>query len=477
MRSIVLIWVIMVHSFCLYAEEWNVIKNLERTSFKNLQVWENESFLWVVDQSNILKISIDLKSVLEEWTHQMSYVEGVCCMNDILYFYDGYEVKKWVDGKFYRLFEFIKSHLKDMKVDDQYIYLLFNSKIVRWQHSNRKYEEISIRKKMDCMTIISGRLFLANEKEVVYLNERSLSLDNIFKREVYQEADEQLKEDEVNLIQGNNHLLWQVGSEFFCIKKNGKLIKNFKAKVDEITGGIKSQQGTFIQGSYFVTVKGQLMRVNIKDGICRAVQGLPFMNVYQIGEARKNLTVVSERGVWIKEEGSKNLDKDSCQKEPSFQEVMERVIDYQGLKLEEVKKWQNKIKKRAYYPQVSLSFNYEQNELNEIYTSSTKSFLYEADPEHEFSTTIRLTWDLADSVFPTDDIVSWDTRKRLNVQLREDILLEVSRIYHQRKKLIVEVKTQEKKYSVKKLLLIEELTSLLDIYTGAWFSQQCSKKH
>ena len=68
---------------------------------------------------------------------------------------------------------------------------------------------------------------------------------------------------------------------------------------------------------------------------------------------------------------------------------------------------------------------------------------------------------------------SIDVRSKLMVQLRDDILEEVTRIYFERERILEEIKNAgdfgEELYLSKKIR-IEELTAYIDLFTGGGFS-------
>ncbi|MFC1666596.1 hypothetical protein ACFL0P_01820 [Candidatus Omnitrophota bacterium] len=67
-----------------------------------------------------------------------------------------------------------------------------------------------------------------------------------------------------------------------------------------------------------------------------------------------------------------------------------------------------------------------------------------------------------------------DTRSRLMVQLRDDILDEITRIYFERRRLQMEMHfspVTDLKGAMEKELRIEELTADLDALTGGYFSK------
>jgi hypothetical protein len=55
------------------------------------------------------------------------------------------------------------------------------------------------------------------------------------------------------------------------------------------------------------------------------------------------------------------------------------------------------------------------------------------------------------------------------VQLRDDILEEVTRLYFERKRLLAEMKDKER--DIRKQLRVEELTAYIDALTGGEFSE------
>ena len=76
------------------------------------------------------------------------------------------------------------------------------------------------------------------------------------------------------------------------------------------------------------------------------------------------------------------------------------------------------------------------------------------------------------------DQTSIDARSRLLVQLRQDLLEEVTRIYFERERLLAEFNGQPTSDPVlrkERSIRVEELTAYLDAMTGGWFSRQTSQ--
>ena len=112
-------------------------------------------------------------------------------------------------------------------------------------------------------------------------------------------------------------------------------------------------------------------------------------------------------------------------------------------------------------PKVTVGFN------NNVYGSSSGAFA--VGPE---DWNVNFSWDLSDLVYNSDQ-TSIDTRSKLMVELRNDILSEATRIYFERRKLQLEMMSLEQDVSrdgLDKKLRLMELTALLDRLTGGRFT-------
>lgn len=89
---------------------------------------------------------------------------------------------------------------------------------------------------------------------------------------------------------------------------------------------------------------------------------------------------------------------------------------------------------------------------------------------------LGLSWDLGDLVW-SDQQRLIDSQARLMVELRDDILTEVTRLYFERRRLQAELLTSpalEPKLKLEKELRLEELTASIDALTGNYFSKELS---
>jgi len=146
--------------------------------------------------------------------------------------------------------------------------------------------------------------------------------------------------------------------------------------------------------------------------------------------------------------------KDNC---PTIREVQEAAIKYANVSPDMVKTWMRRAKYKALFPKFSINFN------KTIEYSVTKG--YAIGPNYW---SLSLNWDFGGLLY-TDDMEGIDTRSRLITNLRNEIIQDVTRLYFERKALLAEPE--------KNKLKIEELSSLLDGYTGGYFTKNLTKNN
>ncbi|MEK7849384.1 MAG: hypothetical protein AAB213_00975 [Candidatus Omnitrophota bacterium] len=158
---------------------------------------------------------------------------------------------------------------------------------------------------------------------------------------------------------------------------------------------------------------------------------------------------------------TKNLLK-SFDDEPVISEVHKMAIAYAEVGNEKINDWRKKAGIKAIMPTFSLGYN------SNVYGSSKGDFAVGPN-DWDFN----VSWDLSDLVY-NDAQTSIDVRSKLMVQLRNDILSEVTRLYFERRKLQIELLSNSEissKAKLEKELRLMELTALLDRLTGGNYSR------
>jgi hypothetical protein len=162
--------------------------------------------------------------------------------------------------------------------------------------------------------------------------------------------------------------------------------------------------------------------------------------------------------------------------EPAIRDVHAAAIRHADVDQSMIRRWRRRAAFKALLPSFSLDLNRDRDTyLNGIGSTTNPDFdrvLTTDDPSRSLD--IGLNWDLGDLIW-NDDQTSIDTRSRLLVQLRDDILNDVTRTYFERRRLQLEQLTAPPgapKTQLEQELRLQELTARLDALTGGWFSDQ-----
>jgi len=164
--------------------------------------------------------------------------------------------------------------------------------------------------------------------------------------------------------------------------------------------------------------------------------------------------------------------------EPAISEVQQAAIRYAEVGPEKIKDWRKRAKIKAILPRLTLGIDRSKRTNYEIYTSATTHYVYAGPLDKNSGWDVTLSWELGDLIW-NDDQTSIDVRSRLMVQLREDILDEVNKLYFERIRLRMEMDRLSIEDRVKrseKQLRLEELTASLDALTGGYYSEYLNSR-
>ena len=124
-------------------------------------------------------------------------------------------------------------------------------------------------------------------------------------------------------------------------------------------------------------------------------------------------------------------------REPSIQQVRQAAIRYAEVMPEKIQGWRNRAVWRNFFPRFTLGLDRDKDQTIASSTSGGKTTFTVGPEDESFGLDLGFTWDLANLVWNPDQ-TSIDTRSRLMVQLRQDLLEEVTRLYFERKRLRLE---------------------------------------
>jgi photosystem II stability/assembly factor-like uncharacterized protein len=153
-------------------------------------------------------------------------------------------------------------------------------------------------------------------------------------------------------------------------------------------------------------------------------------------------------------------------KEPSIRQVQEAALRYaQVIHPDKIKTLRRNAKLKALLPDISVDYD------KTVSVSTNPNYKESVVGPRDWS--LSFSWDVGDLVF-SEQVRLIDSNTRLLVQLRDDILDEVNRLYYERRRLQTELiltppQTQEEKLG--RILRLEELTADIDALTGGYFSR------
>jgi photosystem II stability/assembly factor-like uncharacterized protein len=167
--------------------------------------------------------------------------------------------------------------------------------------------------------------------------------------------------------------------------------------------------------------------------------------------------------------------------EPSIEEIRDAAVIYAEVHPDKIDKWRKAAAYKAWLPDLRFAYDKGKDWQNS-YTYYKVDGQYEKfddiTEDRDKGWSISLTWELGDLIWNSAQ-TSIDTRSRLMVQLRDDILNEVTRLYFERRRLQIELimsPTEDIKESIEKKLRLQELTANIDSLTGSYLSKRLSSE-
>ena len=167
------------------------------------------------------------------------------------------------------------------------------------------------------------------------------------------------------------------------------------------------------------------------------------------------------------------LFKELLASEPSARETHKHVIQYANVTNGKIKRWHAESRLAGFLPTFSFGKNLDRN--TSVSTYSGKFITGPEDVSKGWDAGVD--WDLGNVIYSSDQ-TSIDSREKLMVELRNDLMSEATRIYYERRRLQIDlvfmppVSEQE---HLENLLRVDELTALLDGMTNGFFSKRLER--
>ena len=160
--------------------------------------------------------------------------------------------------------------------------------------------------------------------------------------------------------------------------------------------------------------------------------------------------------------------------EPTITQVQQAAIQYAEVHPNKIKRWRRQAAFRALLPTVDFGIKHTRVRDASIDEGTFPKFQVIDTEDRNAGADLSVRWDLGNLIWNNDQI-SIDTRSRFMVQLRDDVLSEVTRTYFERRRLQIALlldSATDPHLAIEKELRVRELTALIDGLTGGEFSKQ-----
>jgi hypothetical protein len=163
--------------------------------------------------------------------------------------------------------------------------------------------------------------------------------------------------------------------------------------------------------------------------------------------------------------------------EPGVRTVQMAALAYLGIGPGRMRALQRGVDRRGWLPEIQIRADAAtgrdaDRDLDRAFTSGALRELLDERVvrSRDYGVTLTLSWDLGDAAFHPDSIdVSRETRAL--VELRDDVLDEVNRLYFERLRVLASLDRAEPEEVALLRLRAAELAAGLDAWTGGWFGR------
>ncbi|HVP28663.1 MAG TPA: hypothetical protein VMW35_05825 [Myxococcota bacterium] len=170
------------------------------------------------------------------------------------------------------------------------------------------------------------------------------------------------------------------------------------------------------------------------------------------------------------------------QAEPAIGVVYQAALAYLDLGAERTARMQRGVSRRGLLPVVSLHLvrdigTSNGRDYDESFVSGGLRRLHDSaqDRKKDVEAGVTVSWDLGDAAYHPDE-VDVSREARAVVELRDDVLDEITQLYFERRRVLVALarlpeSPEADDERVRLLLRADELAAGLDAWTGGWFSR------
>ena len=357
-----------------------------------------------------------------------------------------------------------------------------------WQKDSGEIGNLSIR----WIEAMDDLVFAATEKGVYKSADIGWKRTFVTSRENI-EYDADATDEEIQAIKpvnsisiNKNNVFLATDSGIFSSEDKGETWKEF---IDTGLLSLRVRRILTRDSLYAVTDKGIFVYSEQNNLWQVSSKGLGTRNIKSITvDGMENLWLATNKGLYKSKTSSmpalginpsENLDIKSALElfnhEPGIRDVQEMAIRYAEVHPDKIKEWRSAAGKKALFPNVSVGLDRYITDYWHWDSGTNPDTLQKG--KDAVSWDISMSWDLGDLIWSSDQ-TSIDTRSKLMVELRDDIMNEVTRTYFERRRLQIDLfasPPKDLKLSLEKELRLQELTADIDALTGNYFSAHLKK--
>ncbi|MDP2911949.1 MAG: hypothetical protein Q8N76_06440 [Candidatus Omnitrophota bacterium] len=499
MRHVNILAMLGIFIFCSFSfanEDWEQVKGMQEANMQDVSMSPFNKAIYVSTEKTLHRSEDDGNNWLEVFSGQGEdneinftgiFEQGVfICAKKGLF--------KSEDGKsnWKRVFEGSAEHIAFSR--DGRIFLgakkgLFISldNGFTWQKDTGEIGNISIR----WIEFMDEEIFIAAEKGV-YKNTASGWKRTFVTNRTETEYDADITDDDIQAIKpvnsialGKNNVFLATDSGVFFSEDKGETWSRFTSAG---LVSLKAKKLLCEDDLYVATDKGVFV-FSEKDNAWKGLyKGMPTKDTRDIAiDANGYLWAATKKGAHKMKLEGVSPDKDTkaySEKErilaafdfePDISSVQNAAIKYAEVHPDKIKRWREAARQKALLPDVSIGVDRDVTDLYHWEGGSTTvindDFLRKGKDITAWD--ITMSWNLGSLIWD-DDQTNIDVRSKLMVELRNDIMNEVTRTYFERRRLQVELFTsppQDLKLGLEKELRLQELTADIDALTGGYFSK------
>lgn len=211
-------------------------------------------------------------------------------------------------------------------------------------------------------------------------------------------------------------------------------------------------------------------------------QGLSTTRVNDLAETAQGIWAATDQGLYRYEFSPEEMgdsEPPTAQDllanfvhEPTITQVRDAAIRYAEVHPDKIKRWRRQASLQALLPSVNFGMDHDTSRDLHVDEGSYPNFQLIDTKDRDAGADLSITWDLGELIW-NDDQTSIDVRSKLMVQLRDDLVDEVTRTYFERRRLQALLLTHpptDQQAVLEKELRLQELTALIDGLTGGYFS-------